>query len=563
MIVKFFGNRGAGSPKASIDYLRGKDCKRELATVLSGDPDLTQNIAEASEFKNRYTVGCLSFEERDLPMKSKREIMEKFEDSIFAGLEKEQYSITWIEHRDKNRLELNFFIANTELATGKRLQPYYDKVDRGLTDSFSKVINQEYRLSDPHDPSKKQLIKIDKAMSKGSKEFKQELTDFYIDKIQNGKVTDRSQIIDNLTESGIEITRTTEKSISIKNPTDEKGRNIRLDGEVFSNEFYSDLENRKNGLPTNQDEYQKTRQESYEKAVILLDKLTTNRKLRYQELYPIKNDFKKVENDNEQSKTFKDIREELGQRTRERERINRENRQGIDGRAETDAINSNAERSEHNRESVKSEVLERNYFGSDSSFNHSSGRADDLLHMEQLSRETGFKSGNSDLEESESELRGITGIGEARLDNDTERGRQSLYIKQVEESEWIRYKRLHGSDENNKIKDFYDELSGRIKDFIQRIADRSRERKERVDERDRELEKYEKGLDDRKQKIDEYSRKSGEINRGFDERKRGVDENNQFAKELSRSVAKSERKIKAISEPKREQKADRGMSFSR
>ncbi|WP_196296299.1 relaxase/mobilization nuclease domain-containing protein [Moraxella bovoculi] len=77
------------------------------------------------EFKNRYTVGVLSFQESDLDDNAKREIMASFEQSLLAGLDQDQYDITWIEHKDKDRLELNFVIPNVELTTGKRLQPYY------------------------------------------------------------------------------------------------------------------------------------------------------------------------------------------------------------------------------------------------------------------------------------------------------------------------------------------------------------------------------------------------------------------------------------------------------
>jgi hypothetical protein len=36
-----------------------------------------------------------------------------------------------VEHADKGRLELNLLpIPNTELLTGRRLQPYYDRADR-------------------------------------------------------------------------------------------------------------------------------------------------------------------------------------------------------------------------------------------------------------------------------------------------------------------------------------------------------------------------------------------------------------------------------------------------
>ena len=45
MLVKFFKNKGGGSPKASIDYLLGKDRQREGAEVLSGNPELSLAIA--------------------------------------------------------------------------------------------------------------------------------------------------------------------------------------------------------------------------------------------------------------------------------------------------------------------------------------------------------------------------------------------------------------------------------------------------------------------------------------------------------------------------------------
>lgn len=73
-----------------------------------------------------YTVGVLSFEEIDISNTAKREIMADFEKSLLAGLDQDQYNICWVEHRDKDRLELNFVIPNVELTTGKRLQPYYD-----------------------------------------------------------------------------------------------------------------------------------------------------------------------------------------------------------------------------------------------------------------------------------------------------------------------------------------------------------------------------------------------------------------------------------------------------
>ena len=72
MIVKFLGNKGGGSASATIDYLLGKDRDRPGAVLLSGDPELTQRLADNLDFQNRYTVGVLSFEESNLQEQQKK-----------------------------------------------------------------------------------------------------------------------------------------------------------------------------------------------------------------------------------------------------------------------------------------------------------------------------------------------------------------------------------------------------------------------------------------------------------------------------------------------------------
>nr|QIS34445.1 hypothetical protein [Leclercia adecarboxylata] len=66
----------------------------------------------------------LSFAEADLPPGQREKLIASFERVLMPGLDKDQYSVLWVEHTDKGRLELNFLIPNTELLTGKRLQPY-------------------------------------------------------------------------------------------------------------------------------------------------------------------------------------------------------------------------------------------------------------------------------------------------------------------------------------------------------------------------------------------------------------------------------------------------------
>ena len=239
MIVKFLKNKGNGSARATMNYLLGKDRDREQAKILQGDPDLTERLADnLHQFKNRYTVGVLSFEEKDLDDKTKKNIMADFEKSLLAGLEADQYNMTWIEHRDKGRLELNFVIVNQELHTGKRLQPYYDKIDRPLVENWKQVTNHKYGLSDPNDPQKAQAIKIDRHnLPKDVQGIKQRIGEAIAHQIEQGNITDRKGVIEALEGAGIEITRQTDKSISIKNP--EGKRNIRLEGFIYENREFS------------------------------------------------------------------------------------------------------------------------------------------------------------------------------------------------------------------------------------------------------------------------------------------------------------------------------------
>ena len=169
-----------------MDYLLGKDRDREHAKILQGDPELTRQLADSLEFKNRYTVGVLSFEEQDLDDKTKKDIMADFEKALLCGLEHDQYDITWIEHKDKDRLELNFVIPKVELNTGKAMNPYYDPIDRKRVNAFKDHTNAKYDLHDPNDPANRQPHTANMRLPKEKKELQEAITGYLMQKI--GKV---------------------------------------------------------------------------------------------------------------------------------------------------------------------------------------------------------------------------------------------------------------------------------------------------------------------------------------------------------------------------------------
>lgn len=238
MIVKFLPNKGGGTCKATMNYLLGRKGDREHAKVLQGDPKLTQQLADSLEFKHKYTVGVLSFEESDLDDRQKREIMADFEKALLCGLEQDQYNICWIEHRDKGRLELNFVIPKVELTTGKALNPYFDSVDRKRVNAFKDHINAKYDLSDPNDPANRQPYTPNMRLPKDKKSLQEAITGFLMQKIGEGSLTDREGVLRALqSDLGLSVARITPNSISIKDPTNENGRNIRLKGEIYADNF--------------------------------------------------------------------------------------------------------------------------------------------------------------------------------------------------------------------------------------------------------------------------------------------------------------------------------------
>jgi len=221
-----------GNARSSVNYLTDK--KEGEVRVLAGDPELSAQLAESLDFQNKYTVGCLTFEEANIPEDHKYEIMQKFEDTFFAGLNKDQYDISWIEHTDKGRLELNFFIPNVELESGRRLQPYYDRADRHLAENFKQAINLEYGLSSPDDPQKRQTLTMNRNIPKNTKDAVQALNGLIEGAYENGKIKNRNDVIALFEKHGLEIARKTERYLSIKN---ENGRNIRLKGAFYEQDF--------------------------------------------------------------------------------------------------------------------------------------------------------------------------------------------------------------------------------------------------------------------------------------------------------------------------------------
>jgi len=234
MIVKFHP-RGRGGGAGPVDYLLGKDRNRDGASVLQGKPEEVRELIDASPYAKKYTSGVLSFAEQDLPPGQREKLMASFERVLMPGLDKNQYSVLWVEHQDKGRLELNFLIPNTELLTGKRLQPYYDRADRPRIDAWQTIVNGRLGLHDPNAPENRRALVTPSALPETKQEAAQTITRGLLALASSGELKTRQDVTEALESAGFKVVRTTKSSISIADP--DGGRNIRLKGAIYEQSF--------------------------------------------------------------------------------------------------------------------------------------------------------------------------------------------------------------------------------------------------------------------------------------------------------------------------------------
>jgi hypothetical protein len=236
MVVKFLSNKKGGSTK-SIDYLLNKKrVEEKTARVLSGDVQLTRQIINSIDRKQKVTFGVLSFEEPNISEQKKHELMGEFERTLMPGLEEGRYNILWVEHTDKGRLELNFIIPKTDLETHKALQPYFFKQDQKRIELFQDYVNLRDNYSNPKDPSKARIVEGATKKVNIQKDHEQ-LNKLLHDLVGEGAIKNREQLIELLKKNNIEVNRQGKDYISIKLPNSKRAKRFKKG--IYSEEFTS------------------------------------------------------------------------------------------------------------------------------------------------------------------------------------------------------------------------------------------------------------------------------------------------------------------------------------
>lgn len=234
MICKFFrGGRTYSGAKSAVAYLLNERVEQGQAKVIQGNPDITLNIIKHIKNKWKFSSGVMSFEEL-LDDKTKKEIIEEFKKTFFAGLDEEQYNLLIVEHTDKGRTELHFIIPRIELTTGKAFNSFWHKRDFKKKDLFQDYINAKFNLASPHEVDRQRIIKQPNPNWK--KQELQEWIDKYItENIEQGLIQNSEDVRYFLEQAGFTINRQGKDYIGLEL----EGKKIRMKGAIYGKNFTS------------------------------------------------------------------------------------------------------------------------------------------------------------------------------------------------------------------------------------------------------------------------------------------------------------------------------------
>ena len=205
--------------------------------VLRGNPDFAQRLTDQLTGGDRYT-SFVFMDTTDWETFGGRDEFERFantvERDIFAGMEKHEYHALWVGHpRKDGKTEVNLYIPNVHLPTGKKLKSYYAPVDKRRLQDLMEIYSRERGLSCARDPRRRQACTHKDHLPENRKQALEIITKDVVKAIYHGQIRDRSDVVCYLEGQGYTLARK-KKVLSIKS---DKGKNLRLHGWPFDPDF--------------------------------------------------------------------------------------------------------------------------------------------------------------------------------------------------------------------------------------------------------------------------------------------------------------------------------------
>lgn len=247
MLIKFTsGGRGGGGTIA--EYLTDPERQgRDDAPpeVVRGNMDRTRELIDSIDRQWSYTHGVVSFALEDAPTEDQqREVMDRFEALAFAGLDPEQYDITWVRHQhtEGGRVELHFVTPRMELTSGRALNiapPGWESTFRPLRD----FLNHSHGWARPDDPERARELQggpVRDLDGFSLREGREALHGLLLGLVEAGVVRGRAGLVAALEDAGMAVPRQGRDYITVQDPETEE--RFRLKGRIYEKDWSYDAE---------------------------------------------------------------------------------------------------------------------------------------------------------------------------------------------------------------------------------------------------------------------------------------------------------------------------------
>lgn len=237
MIVKFF-KHGTGKSGNALRYLLGNDKDNKprdpAPEIIAGDLNITKVMIDSNHRKHKYTSGVIAFRDDEKPTPEQlQKIINSFEQCFTPG--SERLPILWILHQEKGNTEVHFLAPTQDSKTFKQcnIAPPGEKIQQMYRD-FQTLHNfKNGWQSIKENLFKSQMNELDKLTpDRPENKLKTVISSKLESLAKDGKLNNRSQLVDYLKKHNFEVTREGKDYLSVKAPKATKA--TRLRGPAFS-----------------------------------------------------------------------------------------------------------------------------------------------------------------------------------------------------------------------------------------------------------------------------------------------------------------------------------------
>ncbi len=248
MLMKVFPHGTGEGDKPSRYLVRPDYPGRDTAPpqVLRGDPAMTRALINSIERRWKFTSGALSWHpDEKISEEQEEEVMDAFEQVAFAGLEADQRNILWVRHTHAGHHELHFLIPRLELSSGKDFNACPPGWQKDF-DVFRDLFNWREGWARPDDPArtrdelpkkadlfKARMARWGKEIRESDRERTKEVIHAFLrEKVTQGRVRNREDVLNALKEQGLRINREGRDYISVIVP--DSGMKMRFQGGFYA-----------------------------------------------------------------------------------------------------------------------------------------------------------------------------------------------------------------------------------------------------------------------------------------------------------------------------------------